>query len=128
MPKPIARWNPARDVWETDQACICGHSDVFSGTWPASGMTVAGMAYELPTSVPRMDGSGCSLLPTLTANDWRGPNLQRRDDARRQTTLADSISLLPTPTTSDSNGPGAHGDGGPDLRTVVAAMEAHESV
>ena len=48
---------------------FCEHSDVFSGTWPASGMTVAGTAYELPTSVPRMDGSGCSLLPTPTRAD-----------------------------------------------------------
>lgn len=30
--------------------------------------------------------------------------------------------LLPTPRTSDTNGPGAHGDGGPDLRTVAALL------
>ena len=28
---PIAVWNPARDAWETDQACLCGHLDVFLG-------------------------------------------------------------------------------------------------
>ena len=31
--------------------------------------------------------------------------------------------LLPTPRTSDTNGAGAHGDGGPDLRTVAALPE-----
>lgn len=30
--------------------------------------------------------------------------------------------MLPTPRTSDTNGPGAHGTGGPDLRTVVALL------
>lgn len=31
-------------------------------------------------------------------------------------------SALPTPTTSDANGPGAHGDGGPDLRTKISDL------
>jgi DNA (cytosine-5)-methyltransferase 1 len=30
--------------------------------------------------------------------------------------------LLPSPTTSDANGAGAHGTGGPDLRTALAGM------
>lgn len=30
--------------------------------------------------------------------------------------------LLPTPTVSDTNGPGAHGDGGKDLRTTVSLL------
>jgi hypothetical protein len=33
-----------------------------------------------------------------------------------------SSSLLPTPRTSDTNGAGAHGTGGPDLRTAVALL------
>jgi hypothetical protein len=33
--------------------------------------------------------------------------------------LPASWALLPSPRTSDTNGPGHHGDGGPDLRTVV---------
>ncbi len=31
-------------------------------------------------------------------------------------------SLLPTPRTSDTNGAGRHGDGGPDLRTVISLL------
>lgn len=62
MPEPIATWNPARDAWETDQGLFCGHSDVFSGIWPTSGMTRAGVAYALPTWAPRTPGSGSSLL------------------------------------------------------------------
>jgi hypothetical protein len=37
-----------------------------------------------------------------------------------QTGLAEQVNaLLPSPRTSDANGAGAHGTGGPDLRTVV---------
>jgi DNA (cytosine-5)-methyltransferase 1 len=32
------------------------------------------------------------------------------------------VALLPTPATSDTNGPGAHGDGGLDLRTAVSLL------
>jgi hypothetical protein len=61
VPKQIARWNPARDVWEMETTGLfCEHSDVFSATWPASGMTRAGVAYELPTSARRTDGSASS--------------------------------------------------------------------
>ena len=62
---PIAKWNPARDVWETDQLLICGRSVVFSGIFPTSGMTLSGVAYALPTWEPRTDDSGCSSSPVL---------------------------------------------------------------
>ena len=90
--KPIATWNPARDVWEVPgtEGLLCEHLDVYWGTLPTSGMTRAGTAYELPTSEPPTAEPGCSLLPS--------------------------------PRTSDTNGAGHHGDGGPDLRTVIADL------
>ena len=86
MPEPIAVWNPARDVWETQtMGLFCAHWDAFSGTWPASGMTRGGQAYALPTLAPPTaePGSSCSpLLPTpLVKNNENqpgpgyGPNL-----------------------------------------------------
>ena len=73
-PKRLASWNQQRDIWETDQLDLfSGLSAVYSETWPASGMTRSGVAFELPTSAPRMRGSGSSLLPTLSASDARGP-------------------------------------------------------
>jgi hypothetical protein len=40
-----------------------------------------------------------------------------------QTGLAEQVNaLLPSPRTSDANGAGAHGTGGPDLRTVVSLI------
>jgi hypothetical protein len=54
VPKPIATWNPARGVWETDQVnLLCGHSEPYSETWPTSGTTRNGVAYEQPTWEPR---------------------------------------------------------------------------
>ena len=71
QPQPIARWNTARDVWETfETGLFCEHSDVFSETFPTSGMTVGGTAYALPTSEPRTGDSGSSsLLRTPNAYD-----------------------------------------------------------
>lgn len=67
--QPIATWNAARDVWETDQtSLLCEHLAVFSGTFPSSGMTRAGTAYALPTSGRRTDEDGSSLLPTPEAS------------------------------------------------------------
>lgn len=82
QPQPIAQWNPARDVWETDQLSICGHSDVFSETFPTSGMTAAGTAFALPTSALRTDVSASSsLLPTPSVADAMGGH-ERRGGAR----------------------------------------------
>lgn len=92
MPKQIARWNSARDVWETRMTGLfCEHSDVFLETWPTSGTTRDGTAYALPTWV-------------------------------RPTGAFASSCLLPSPTVSEANGPGLHGDGGQDLRTLVSLL------
>lgn len=74
MPEPIATWNPARGAWEkAETTVLCGHRVLFSGTWPASGMTRGGSLYPLPTSEPptgaRGSSSPPSLLPTPTAHD-----------------------------------------------------------
>ena len=80
MQRPIASWNPARDVWETpdSEGLFCEHWDVFSETFPSSGTTRGGTAYALPTWEQRTDGSASSssltLLGTPTSRDWKdGP-------------------------------------------------------
>lgn len=85
MPEPTAQWNPARSVWETQETLICGHSDVFSETWPRSGMTRRGRLYALPTSAPRTAGSGSSsspgrpLLNTPTSSEAAGGSQEWAD-------------------------------------------------
>src|SRR5690606_19403440 len=71
--RPIATWSPARSAWETTETALCGHSALYSQTWPTSGMTLRGVAYELPTWEPPTDGSASlsspGLLPTpMTVN------------------------------------------------------------
>ena len=59
----LAIWNPERDCWETGVVDIFGHSDVFSETWPTSGMTRNGVAYALPTWAPPTTASASSSSP-----------------------------------------------------------------
>lgn len=122
MRKPIATWSSARDAWETNQTSICGHSGVYSETWPISGTTRSGKAYALPTSARLMGASeSSSLLPTpqtVDQSDWSAGSVRRAQG--HQVMLASEIKdLLPTVRVSDTNGPSRHGTGGPDLRTVI---------
>jgi hypothetical protein len=126
VPTPIARWNPARSVWETNETLICGHSDVWSETWMSSGTWADGLVYELPMSVPPTEGSASSsppgLLPMPKATDGTkgGPN--QRGSSGDLTLPSAAVQLLPTPRTTDGNGAGHHGTGGMDLRTTVTLL------
>jgi hypothetical protein len=67
-------------VWETPgtQGLFCEHLDVYSETFPTSGMTVNGVAYELPTWEPAMDDSGSlSLLMTPVAKEGEKATFQQ---------------------------------------------------
>lgn len=120
--RPIARWNPVRDVWETPGTggLFCEHSDVYSETWPTSGMTRGGTAYVLPTWEQRTAGSGSSssrLIATPTASISKGG---RPQDSRGKRDLR--LDLLPTPCASDSKGGAGHHSsrgGGPSLRVAL---------
>jgi hypothetical protein len=112
VPKPIATWNPARSVWETNQPALCGHSVPFSETWPTSGMTRGGVAYALPTSAPRTAGSASSsLLPTPKAYQGSRGGSQHPDKRRAGGAVGD---LLPTPRATDGTkgGPNQRGSSG----------------
>lgn len=70
------------ETWVTDQADLLSDLgwESFSESWPASGMTLSGVAYELPTWVPRMDGSGSlssPVLPTPTCRDHKDHMIRR---------------------------------------------------
>ena len=68
MPTPLASWNPEKDVWEGGQMDLfSGLSGVYSETWPPSGMTRSGQAFELPTLGHRTSDTGCLSLPTQRA-------------------------------------------------------------
>ena len=140
LPMRLAVWNRARSVWETGQMqFLCEHSVPFLATWPTSGMTRNGQAFELPTPELHTGDSECSLLPTAGVAGggkqipedaiWSGKAAYKPDGTKVQVHL-DRIEMLlkpptplmPTPRTSDTNGACAHGTGGPDLRTVVSLL------
>lgn len=116
MPKPLAKWSSARDAWETSQVSICGHSAVFSETWPTSGMTHSGTAYALPTSARLTDDSASSsLLPTPTTVDQSGstPGTLRVEQGHQVDLRSAVIDLLHTPAARDWKGPSQYPGGLP---------------
>lgn len=132
MPEPVASWNPARGVWETTRASLCGHSEVFSETWPASGTTRAGSAYAQPTWEHRTAGSACSSSPSLLktptsqlAVNGGSQHPDKRKAGGHGPTLADEIEhLLPTPLSRDGKGEAANParTGGPSLPDAVQTL------
>ena len=100
MPRPLARWNSVRDVWEEEATGLfCEHSDAYSETWPTSGMTRGGMAFELPTWEERMGASvslSWPLPPTPQAQDERHSvtNASNRLEQGRQMQLVHVVGML----------------------------------
>jgi hypothetical protein len=74
--------------------------DVYSETFPISGMTRNGLAFERPTPARRMDGSVSSFLPTPRTSDTNGAG-QHGDCGPDLRTV---VSLLPTPGVADATG------------------------
>jgi DNA (cytosine-5)-methyltransferase 1 len=72
----LARYDHESRSWRTCQGCLdlTGISDEFSGTWPSSGMMLAGRLYELPTLELRTSGEESGLLlptPSVRGNHNR---------------------------------------------------------
>jgi hypothetical protein len=124
--QPIATWNPARGAWEVPrtESLLCEHLEVFSRTWPSSGMTRRGTAYAPPTSAPLTAGSASSsspgpLMATPDASVFNdGQTLQawqeRHERERAKgyngngggTPLAMQVQMLPTPQARDTSNHG----------------------
>lgn len=108
--RPIATWSPARGAWETEAvSLLCGHSALYSATWPASGSMRNGAAFArrrsgLPTAESGYSSSLGPLLKTPTTNLGSNGGSQHPDKRRaggHGPTLADEVEhLLPTPSAS----------------------------
>jgi len=124
--KRLAVWNPTRMLWENPNGVVdlfSEHSEPFWETWPSSGMTRNGAAYELPTPVHHTGDTGYSFLPTPKAGDaeWGLPRTSGRPP-EMSTHLATKIhftvpgqagteALLKTPTSQLAvNGGSQHPD------------------
>jgi hypothetical protein len=60
----LARYDPATQSWRTSQLCLDGALAEFSETWPRSGMTRNGTAYQLPPLVHLTAATASGLWPT----------------------------------------------------------------
>jgi hypothetical protein len=99
---------------------LCEHSELFSETWPTSGMMLDGKVYALPTQAHRTTDSESSLLRSPKANDGargalgeataleRGNSVQIGDqvlDLAAQNGLQTSRrDLMPTPSAAQEPG------------------------
>jgi hypothetical protein len=84
LPVWLASYDPATSSWRTSQHCLVEGLTVFSETWPRSGMTRNGTAYQLPTLAPLTDAIGSGLWATPTAQPANGEPeafLQRKRNA-----------------------------------------------
>ena len=98
MRGPTAQWNPDRECWETNQLdLLSGQPDVWSETWPQSGMTHAGTLYALPTPELPTNAARLFVIGYPHGEPWglRGP----QDPAKRRSgghsvTLQDQVSAM----------------------------------
>jgi hypothetical protein len=88
-PASLARYDHATSSWRTSQRCFLGGWEQFSETFPRSGMTRNGIAFQLPQLVHLSSGIGCGLLPTLVAGDSRGG----RNGTAKGRSLSDGMTL-----------------------------------
>lgn len=82
-PVLLARYDQSTQSWRTSQHCLAGGLELFSETWPRSGMTRNGIAYQLPPLVPLTAGTESGSWPTpdaSVAND--GEDLDRWQERR----------------------------------------------
>jgi len=100
-------------------------SEEWSETWPRSGIASGGIAYWLPPLVPRISGTGCSLLPTPTDVSKGGGSSRSGDRIDETPTLQGMarkglLQMFPTPTEHGNyNRKGASPKSGDGLATAV---------
>jgi hypothetical protein len=80
-PEPLASFDPATSSWRTWRTSLLSTTEPsgerFSGTWPRSGTTSSGTAYQQQPSAPLTDVTGSSpLLPTPDSRNARNKTEQ----------------------------------------------------
>ena len=105
LPDLLANYDRASSSWKTAQLCLGGGLAEFSETFPRSGMIRNGIAYRLPTLVPRTSGTVSGLLPTLTVSG----NYNRKGASKTSGDgLATAVKrMLPTLTAQDAKNNGS---------------------
>ena len=98
--EPFAWFDRKSRCWRTWQRCLVEDWEVFSGSWPRSGMTRNGIAYRRqPLVRPTFGTEFGSLLPTPEASNTKATALRSAGRSPR-----DFLMPIPTPTATDARG------------------------
>lgn len=99
-PTAFAWYDRATRYWRTCQATLVLDSDKYSETWPRSGTTLSGIAYQRRPSAPiTAEIASSSSLPTPTSRDYKDGTAPRIRNGRLQRdTLGRAIGGPPNPT------------------------------
>jgi len=111
----LATYDQSTQLWKTSQLSFLETTGdglaEFSETWPRSGMTVNGAAYQLPNLARTITEIGSGLLPTPNATDGRQSITEKEIKAKQKRGYGLSLPqevvsriIWPTPTASDSKG------------------------
>jgi hypothetical protein len=139
-PEWLAKYGRDTSSWRTCQHCLVEGLAEYSETWPRSGMTRNGTAYQLQPLVPLTSGIASGLWPTPDASvmqDGEKPEtwLARRERIKAQKKngngmgmpLAMAVQLWPTPTTVSGNNAGRLGEwGGARSRRMISHLPKAE--
>jgi hypothetical protein len=104
----LANYDRATSLWKTSQHCLVEGLATFSETWPRSGMTRNGTAYQLPTLVRLTDGTESGLWPTSTSQEAKHGTVTQWEMTTDHPTTKASLrvraakSLWPTPSANDN--------------------------
>jgi len=111
--KPLALYDPNTQSWKTYEATSASGSKPYLGKWPPSGMTLDGIAYQLPPSAPRTSATAYSLSLGHQGPNSQGlwPTATTQDHGTRYAQggmpLGMAVRLWPTPTTQEVEHPNA---------------------
>ena len=78
----FASYDPDSSSWKTYQRSLLGGLAEFSETWPRAGTIRNGIAYQRKPLAPLTGGTGCFLLPTLSANESKGSGRDRYEGSQ----------------------------------------------
>ncbi|MEL0326256.1 MAG: hypothetical protein VXA09_04545, partial [Burkholderiaceae bacterium] len=114
LPVLLARYNRDTQSWKTSQTSLVATADdgldEFLETWPRSGMTRNGIAYQLPRLAPTTTEIGSGLWPTptgMTGGEGIAPSHKNGTHgwslgaAAKDSLTQKPIRLWPTPTANE---------------------------
>lgn len=113
--EPFAWFDREARCWRTWQRCLVEGWEIFSDTWPRSGMTRNGIAYRRAPLVLLTNGTASgSLLPTPEASNTKAIALRSAGRSPR-----DFLAPLPTPQARDATA----GPRQPDGKRGISLVE-----